>query len=217
MVLLMVLHPTQGLEPPANPARFRGRFVNPFFDVESTLSGKVPRGWLPGVASVATGFHRVDSLASRRNPLRPRRWSCKVLILSRNFQHGRWGGFKVDSPVKKPRASEMARSAPPYTDPAEEEPSGGVICFATGSALGIGHSKRTTPTALQRWQADGNFIPLKRPRSGCKGNSHTTFRRVTAIGVTHQAASQATRYGNGRSKLLIWLASHSRWSGSRCS
>ncbi|PXW66346.1 hypothetical protein C7964_11077, partial [Loktanella sp. PT4BL] len=31
-------------------------------------------------------------------------------------------GFEVDSPVKKPRASEMARQAPPYTDQAGEEP-----------------------------------------------------------------------------------------------
>ena len=194
-----------------------GSFVKPFFDFESTASDKAWCGWPSEVASLASGFRWVACLASRRNPLRPAGRSRKILILSRNFQPGRWGGFQVDSPVKRPDAGKLARSAPPYTDPAEEEPSGGVICFATGSALGIGHSKRTTPTALQRWQADGNFIPLKRPRSGCKGNSHTTFRRVTAIGVTHQAASQATRYGNGRSKLLIWLASHSRWSGSRCS
>jgi len=39
-------------------------------------------------------------------------------------------GFKVDSPVKKPRASEMARCAPPYTDRAREEPcrGGGICC-----------------------------------------------------------------------------------------
>jgi len=34
----------------------------------------------------------------------------------------------VDSPVKKPRASQMARCAPPYTDRAGEEPcQGGVL------------------------------------------------------------------------------------------
>ena len=31
-------------------------------------------------------------------------------------------GFEVDAPVKKPRASEMARQAHPYTDRAGEEP-----------------------------------------------------------------------------------------------
>jgi hypothetical protein len=35
------------------------------------------------------------------------------------------GGFQVDSPVKKPDASEMPRSAPPHTFGAGEEPSGG--------------------------------------------------------------------------------------------
>mgnify|MGYP003603640143 CR=1 FL=1 len=48
--------------------------------------------------------------------------SGKVLKLSHNFPQGRRGGFQVDSPVKKPVASEMPRSAPPYTDRAREEP-----------------------------------------------------------------------------------------------
>jgi hypothetical protein len=32
------------------------------------------------------------------------------------------GGFQVDSPVRNPVANEMPRSAPPYTDRAQEEP-----------------------------------------------------------------------------------------------
>ena len=56
--------------------------------------------------------------------------SGKVLKLSHNFPQGRRGGFQVDSPVKKPVASEMPRSAPPYTDRAREEPwEGGAIAF----------------------------------------------------------------------------------------
>jgi len=64
----------------------------------------------------------VASLASCRSPLRPVRRSRKILILSQNFQQGRWGGFQVDSPVKRPDAGKLARSAPPYTDRAREEP-----------------------------------------------------------------------------------------------
>ena len=44
------------------------------------------------------------------------------LIMSHFYLKLGRGGFKVDSPVKKPRASEMLRSAPPYTDRAREEP-----------------------------------------------------------------------------------------------
>ena len=51
--------------------------------------------------------------------------SGKVLKLSHNFPQGRRGGFQVDSPVKKPVASEMPRSAPPHTFRAGEEPLGG--------------------------------------------------------------------------------------------
>lgn len=85
-------------------------------------SGEVPRGWLPEVALVASGFREVDSLASRRNPAWPSRRSRKILILSQNFLEGRWGGFKVASPVKRPDAGKLPRSAPPYTDRAGEEP-----------------------------------------------------------------------------------------------
>ena len=40
------------------------------------------------------------------------------------------GGFQVDSPVRNPGASEMARSSPPYTDRAGEEPWRGVLSAA---------------------------------------------------------------------------------------
>jgi hypothetical protein len=64
----------------------------------------------------------MDSLASKRNPPWPPMLSGKVLILSHNFPQGRRGGFQVDSPVKKPVARKVARSAPPYRKRAREEP-----------------------------------------------------------------------------------------------
>ena len=49
------------------------------------------------------------------------------MLLSRAIISGiAAGGFRVDSPVRKPVASEMARSSPPYTDRAREEPWEGV-------------------------------------------------------------------------------------------
>lgn len=68
------------------------------------------------------GFRQVASLASERNPARPCGVPGKPLILSHNAEAIRGGGFQVASPVKKPRASEMPRSAPPYTNRAREEP-----------------------------------------------------------------------------------------------
>jgi len=53
-----------------------------------------------------------------------------MIILAKTGQ----GGFQVDSPVKKPRASQMARCAPPYTDRAGEEPCQGG--WAKRKALG---------------------------------------------------------------------------------
>ena len=72
-----------------------GSFVKPFLRLESMLSGKERHGWLPAVASVATGFRWVDSLDSKRNPPWPPVWSRKILKLSHNFRQGRWGGFQV--------------------------------------------------------------------------------------------------------------------------
>jgi hypothetical protein len=74
------------------------------------------------MASVASGFREVDSLDSKRNPPWPAVRSRKILILSHNFRQGRRGGFEVDSPVKKPDARKLARSAPPYTNRVGEEP-----------------------------------------------------------------------------------------------
>ena len=99
-----------------------GSFVKPFLRVDSMRSGNLRHEWLPQVASVASGLRWVDSLASRWNPPRPVRRSRKILISSQNFQLGRLGGFKVDSPVKRPDAGKLARSAPPYTDRSREEP-----------------------------------------------------------------------------------------------
>ena len=73
--------------------------------------------------SLRNGRHpHMDSLDSKRNPPWPTVWSRKILKLSQNFRQGRWGGFQVDSPVKRPDAGKLARSAPPYTDRAREEP-----------------------------------------------------------------------------------------------
>lgn len=70
------------------------------------------RGWIP--ESGLPGFRRGIHFASGKN--------CKHLNLSQNSGLNRKGGFQVDSPVKKPRASEMPRSAPPYTFGGWEEP-----------------------------------------------------------------------------------------------
>ncbi len=58
------------------------------------------------------GFGQVASLASERNPPCPCGVPGKSLILIHNAEAIRGGGFQVASPVKKPRASEMPRSAP---------------------------------------------------------------------------------------------------------
>ena len=52
--------------------------------------------------------------------------------MSRFFQDYPAGGFRLDSPVKVPVASEMPRCAPPYTNRAREEPCQGGAGVATG-------------------------------------------------------------------------------------
>ena len=121
-----------------------GSFVKPFFGFESTPSGQSERRWLPDVALVTAGFRWVACLDSLRNPLRPAGRSRKILILSRNFQRGDWGGFQVDSPVKRPDAGKLPRSAPPYTDRAREEP------WEGGGAPGAERSVRLRPRKVQR-------------------------------------------------------------------
>ena len=74
------------------------------------------------VATCEGGFRQVAALASERNPPCPRCVPGKSLIMSHNAEAICGGGFQVASPVKKPRASEMPRSAPPYTNKAREEP-----------------------------------------------------------------------------------------------
>ena len=51
--------------------------------------------------------------------------------MSRFFQNRAAGGFRLDSPVKVPVASEMPRCAPPHTNAAGEEP-----CQGGGSPIG---------------------------------------------------------------------------------
>jgi hypothetical protein len=84
------------------------------------------------------GFRQVASLASERNPACPCGVPDKSLILSHNADAIHGGGFQVASPVKKPRASEMPRCAPPYTNRAWEEPCQGAA-NATGPLMPVGN------------------------------------------------------------------------------
>ena len=66
-----------------------------------------------------------------KSTCRPTVARANALIMSHFYLQPNRGGFQVDSPVKKPRASEMARCAPPYTYWAREEPwegGGGPSC-----------------------------------------------------------------------------------------
>jgi hypothetical protein len=74
------------------------------------------------VATGEGGFRQVAALASERNPPCPSGQPGKSLILIHNAEAICGGGFQVASPVKKPRASEMPRCAPPYTNWTPEEP-----------------------------------------------------------------------------------------------
>lgn len=75
--------------------------------------------------------------------------------MSRFFQNHAAGGFRVDSPVKKPGASEMPRCAPPHTFRAGEEPLGGGehgdTAKASGTLVNFAFSEFQEATAcLQR-------------------------------------------------------------------
>ena len=106
------------------------RKVNGLFALESTSSPSIVLaglqgvfrggflGWLP--ASVDSV--QVDSLDSSEESTWPAGPSAKLLILSLNSEPACQGGFQVDSPVRNPVASEIARSSPPYTNRAGEEP-----------------------------------------------------------------------------------------------
>ena len=69
-----------------------------------------------------SGFLKLARVDSSEESTWPGAMPRKVLILSQKSLQIDRGGFQVDSPVKKPVASEMPRSAPPYTDRAQEEP-----------------------------------------------------------------------------------------------
>jgi hypothetical protein len=82
----------------------------------------LPGRWLPLAGFWPSGFHKLDSLDSTKESSKPRSRFRKPLIMSRFSQILTAGGFRLDSPVKVPVASEMLRSAPPYTNRAREEP-----------------------------------------------------------------------------------------------
>lgn len=77
-----------------------GSFVKRFFDVESMPSGRLGEGgfleWLP------------RSLDSNRDPPFPKRWLRKPMKMSRNLSRAGAGGFRVDSPVKRPDARKVS-------------------------------------------------------------------------------------------------------------
>ena len=66
-------------------------------------------------------------------------------------------GFQVDSPVKRPDASKLARCAPPYTDGAGEEPCRGVVSGKSNKLKLRLKSRRT----------DGVVDRLSYPRLAC--------------------------------------------------
>ena len=101
----------------------------------------------------------MDSLASKRNPPWPPILSGKVRKLSHNFPQGRRGGFQVDSPVKKPVASEMPRSAPPYTDCAREEPCRGASAFTEPLPCLINRSDQD-PLRKSSTNSDTGVMPV---------------------------------------------------------
>ena len=90
-----------------------------------------PSGWLLKLAEVA-GFWLGGFLTKILKSTSRLTVACaNALIMSHFYLEPSQGGFQVDSPVKKPRASEMARQAPPYTDRAREEPWEGDDLFVT--------------------------------------------------------------------------------------
>jgi hypothetical protein len=79
----------------------------------------LPRGWLPALLA------RLDSaVESTRSSL----GGGKPLISSQDLMPSPSTGFRVDSPVKKPVASELPGCAPPYTFGSGEEPWEGAEC-----------------------------------------------------------------------------------------
>ena len=82
------------------------------------------------MASGVGGFLKLAQVDSSEGSTLPAGRPRKLLILSQNSGPACRGGFQVDSPVRNPAASEIARSAPPYTFGAGEEPCQG------GEALG---------------------------------------------------------------------------------
>lgn len=103
-----------------------GSFVKPFSSLESMCSaqsGKGPRqgGFLWWLLAKVESTKWIPRRPKGIHPW-PRPLSRNPLMLSRKFKPIGWGGFQVASPVKTPRASQVARSAPPYTDCAREEP-----------------------------------------------------------------------------------------------
>jgi hypothetical protein len=66
------------------------------------------------------------------------------LIMNRFSQIPTAGGFRLDSPVKVPVASEMLRSAPPYTSRAREEPCQGGLGCSDRPVLDIRITRKVT-------------------------------------------------------------------------
>lgn len=83
---------------------------------------QLPVGHIPRLSSRRLASPDVASLASDQESTSPAAQARKSLKLSQYFRRAGEGGFRVDSPTKWPDAGKLPRSAPPYTDPAREEP-----------------------------------------------------------------------------------------------
>ena len=106
--------------------------------------GRAPVVWLASVGGFwgQGGFLKLARVASLVASTWPEAVPRKLLISSRKSRRIGRGGFQLDSPVKKPRASEMARSAPPYTDRVREEPWEGATCPARSGPSSAGRAPR---------------------------------------------------------------------------
>ena len=73
---------------------------------------------------------KLAPLDSAEESTLPAGWPGKLLILSQNSGSACRGGFQLDSPVRNPAASEIARSSPPVYD----QGPGGTMGGGTGAS-----------------------------------------------------------------------------------
>jgi hypothetical protein len=71
--------------------------------------------WRSWLASGQDGFLKLAKVDSAEEATLASTLKRKFLKRIQKIARSSRGGFQLDSPVKKPDASEMARSSPPYT------------------------------------------------------------------------------------------------------